>query len=86
MGAFQILYLQRSDGKIEIRGRLGTKEKNEPLPAQLDPTPGKDGISDYYRALSEDDAKHLEWRRKLGGMLAREIQGSSWQGKDGHLH
>jgi hypothetical protein len=53
----------------------GKKEKNEPTSDQLDPKPDKEGVSDFYRLLSPNDTKHLDWRRKLGGMLIREIGG-----------
>lgn len=73
MARFYPLYVRRSDGVLETVGKNKKREKNEPLPEQLDAKPDSKGVSDYYRPLSRDDAKHLDWRRKLGGMLIREI-------------
>lgn len=73
MARFHPLYVRRSDGVLE--GTQKKREKNEPTADQLDPTPDKKGVSDYYRLLSKNDAKHLDWRRKLGGMLIREVGG-----------
>ena len=33
-------------------------------------------------AITTDEAKHLDWRRKLGGMLAREMD---WKDKHAPL-
>lgn len=73
MGRFFPLYVRRSDGKENIVNRHKIKEKNEPTPDQLDRKPDANGISDYYREVDIDEQKHLDWRRKLGGMLAREL-------------
>ncbi|KAF2227143.1 hypothetical protein BDZ85DRAFT_293919 [Elsinoe ampelina] len=73
MGRFFPLYVSRSDGKINIVNRHKIKEKNEPTPDQLDRKPDANGISDYYREVDMDEQKHLDWRRKLGGMLARDM-------------
>lgn len=73
MARFHPLYIRRSDGVLETVGRDKKKEKNEPTAEQLDAKPDAKGVSDYYRPLSRDDAKHLDWRRKLGGMLIQEI-------------
>ena len=55
------------------------KEVNQPTSKQLDQKPDKFGVSDYYREVAIDEAKHLDWRRKLGGMLAREMD---WKDKN----
>ncbi|EKG20961.1 hypothetical protein MPH_01718 [Macrophomina phaseolina MS6] len=74
MTRYYPLYIRRSDGKLEtVHGKK--KEKNEPTPDQLNDTPDSNGVSDYYRPIAEDEAKHLDWRRKLGGMLMRELAG-----------
>ena len=31
------------------------------------------GQCDFYRLIEKDDAKHVDWRKKLGGMLLREV-------------
>ncbi|KAF2143929.1 uncharacterized protein K452DRAFT_285968 [Aplosporella prunicola CBS 121167] len=81
MTRFYPLYVRRSDGKLEtIHARK--KEKNEPTPEQLNSTPDANGVSDYYRAIAEDEVKHLDWRRKLGMMLIREIGGPEQQQKN----
>lgn len=70
----------RSDGCREtFTGRDGARELNEPSAAQMNDTPKppkntKDAapkflIMDYYKRLDPKDAKAVEWRRKLGGMM-----------------
>ncbi|KAK0120557.1 hypothetical protein ONS96_010761 [Cadophora gregata f. sp. sojae] len=70
----------RSDGCREtFTGRDGARELNEPSAAQMDDTPkppknSKEAapkflIMDYYKKLDPKDAKAMEWRRKLGGMM-----------------
>ena len=73
MARFYPVYVRRSDGKVEIVSKSKRRERNEPTDEQLDQKPDKNGVSDYYREVSPDEAKHLDWRRKLGGMLAREL-------------
>ncbi|RDI78289.1 hypothetical protein Vi05172_g11674 [Venturia inaequalis] len=73
MTLFNVIWLARSDGKMDIRGKNGLWEKNEPTSKQLDQTPDAKGISDYYRFTTSNETKHLDWRRKLAGMLAREL-------------
>lgn len=80
MARFYPLYVRRSDGKLEITGKGRLKEGNRPTDVQLDQRPNKDGVSDYYREVAPEEMKHLDWRRKLGGMLARELQ---WKDKTG---
>lgn len=76
MGRFYPLYVRRSDGKLEVAGHHKRKEFNQPLPEQLDTKPDANGVSDYYREVSIEESKHLDWRRKLGGMLARDLGAS----------
>ncbi|GAB7350788.1 hypothetical protein MBLNU459_g1329t1 [Dothideomycetes sp. NU459] len=73
MGRFFPLYVRRSDGKLETVNTHKRKEANQPTPEQLDMKPDANGTSDYYREVPMDEPKHLDWRRKLGGMLAREL-------------
>ncbi|RMZ29642.1 hypothetical protein D0859_06251 [Hortaea werneckii] len=81
MGRFYPLYIRRSDGKLEIVSRTSKrKERNEPTPEQLDQKPDKHGVADYYREVPLDEVKSLDWRRKLGGMLAREL---AWKDQAG---
>ena len=49
------------------------KELNQPTAEQLDSKPDATGTSDYYRVVTIDEPKHLDWRRKLGSMLSREL-------------
>ncbi|KAK3116212.1 hypothetical protein LTR53_003649 [Teratosphaeriaceae sp. CCFEE 6253] len=74
MARFKNVYARRSDGKLEILVKGKRKESNEPMPDQLDTTPDKHGVSDYYREVAPEEMKSLDWRRKLGGMLARELR------------
>lgn len=80
MARFYPVIARRSDGKREIIGKARKKETNEPTAEQLDQKPDRNGVADYYREVSPDESKHLDWRRKLGGMLAREL---AWKPKDG---
>ena len=73
MTRFYPLYVRRSDGKVEVTAKGKRQELNQPTSEQLDQKPDKNGVSDYYREVSIDETKHLDWRRKLGGMLAREM-------------
>ena len=82
MTRFYPLYVRRSDGKLEVIGKGKRRERNEPTEEQLDQKPDKNGVSDYYREVSMDESKHLDWRRKLGGMLARELD---WKDKNAQL-
>lgn len=76
MTRYYPLYVRRSDGKLEtVHGKK--KEKNEPTPDQLNDKPDSNGVSDFYRPIADEEAKHLDWRRKLGGMLMRELASSS---------
>ncbi|KAF9739244.1 hypothetical protein PMIN06_005269 [Paraphaeosphaeria minitans] len=69
---FWPIFAQRSDGKTVVNNK-GKPVRNGPTEAQLDRTPNEQGQSDYYRLIEKDDAKHVDWRKKLGGMLLREI-------------
>ena len=82
MARFYPLYVRRSDGKLEVVTKSKRKEVNQPTDEQLDQKPDKHGVSDYYREVSADESKHVDWRRKLGGMLARELD---WKSNDAQL-
>lgn len=80
MARFYPLYVRRSDGKLEIVVKGKQKELNQPTAEQLDQRPDRNGISDFYREIVQEEPKNLDWRRKLGGMLAREM---NWKDKSG---
>lgn len=69
---FWPIFAQRSDGRTVVNNK-GTPVRNGPTESQLDRTPNEQGQSDYYRLIEKEDAKHIDWRKKLGGMLLREI-------------
>lgn len=73
MAPFYPLYISRSDGKLEITSKSRKKELNQPTAEQLDSTPDSKGVSDFYIKLEDGNAKEVDWRRKLGGMLIREL-------------
>ena len=76
MGKFSPTYISRSDGMLETVTKHGgriTKEPNQPTAKQLDDKPKADGVKDYYREVAIDESKHMDWRRKLGFMLARDL-------------
>ena|SRR6187402_1269037 len=70
--SYRQCFVTRSDGQLTVIARDGTPEPNQPTAAQLDDTPimskGKHMV-DCYKQLADDDAKAVEWKRKLGGML-----------------
>ena len=80
MARFYPVYARRSDGKLEVVGKGRRKEMNQPTDDQLDQKPDKNGIADFYREVQPDEQKHIDWRRKLGGMLARELQAKDKSG------
>jgi len=68
MPQFHVIYCARSDGLKATK-----LEENGPTPDQLSKelkTDPKTGAKcyDYYRELNENDAKHIDWRLKLGAM------------------
>lgn len=73
MAPFYPLYVRRSDGKLEVKAGKARTEPNEPFKDQLDIKPNAQGISDFYRECKFGDAKEIDWRRKLAGMLMREL-------------
>jgi len=80
MPNFLPIYIRRSDGTLKYpAGRAGADKGeqkmiyNRPDPKYLDRTVGDDGSYNYYRELGQNDPKNIEWRRKLGGMLMREL-------------
>lgn len=77
MGVFNGLIPCRSDGAFDIRTKNGVKELNQPTASQLNATPDNSGNVDCYRRIEPESEKDVDWRRKLGGMLAdtlKEIQ------------
>ena len=77
---FYPLYIRRSDAKRFTKGKYGAKEPNEPTSEQLNADPDANGISDFYREIPVGEMKEIDWRRKLGGMLIREIGGKEHRG------
>lgn len=73
MAPYFPLYISRSDGKSEILTKARKKESNLPTNDQLDSTPDAKGNVDYFKELEAGDAKEVDWRRKLGGMLIQEV-------------
>ena len=82
MAPYLPLYISRSDGKLEVLTKSRKKELNKPTDEQLDNKPDAKGNKDCFKELELGDTKELDWRRKLGGMLIREIggqdQGGNW--------
>ena len=83
-----LVYLQLSDGKLEVsvkkseRGNTGRKrEANGPTQAQLQKVKDSKGLYTFYQKLKVSHPKHIEWRRKLGGMLMREFGKKESQSK-----
>ena len=80
MAIFYPVYVRRSDGKLVVQKSSSAKEQNEPLPEQLNTKPNAQGVSDYYRECQPGETKEVDWRRKLAGMLIREIGGPDTKG------
>lgn len=82
MAPYIPIYIARSDGKLEtISPKTRKKESNSPTEAQQDDRADAKGIIDFYKELDIGDAKEVDWRRKLGGMLMRETGEKGNQGK-----
>ena len=80
--SFWPIFAGKSDGQdvVNLKGRV---LRNGPTQEQLDDKPNDQGQRDYYREIKKDDPKHLDWRKKLGGMLLREIGGKQNEGEEG---
>jgi len=86
MAPYYPLFLRRSDGQLEIQTSSTVKELNKPLPQQLDTKPNSKGISDFYKLCDHGETKEVDWRRKLGGMLMREIGNKEPKGDESLTH
>lgn len=80
MAPYFPLYILRSDGKAEVLTKSRKKELNIPSDEQLDSRPDVKGNVDYFKELEVGDAKEVDWRRKLGGMLIGETGGKEHPG------
>ena len=60
---------------------FGAETDEEGAQDQLDRSPNGQGQCDYYRVIEKDDPKHVDWRKKLGGMLLRELGGKQHEGE-----
>jgi hypothetical protein len=81
MAPYWPLTICRSDGQFEVLTKANVKEVNQPTVAQMDDTPDANGNVDCYKKLEPDDAKAVDWRRKLGGMLMHLLGGKEHAGK-----
>lgn len=73
MASYKLIYLSSSDGKLDTTNKKKKKEANAPDPSVMVDTPNSKGVRDFYRLVDIGEPKEVEWRRKLGGMLMREI-------------
>lgn len=78
--SFYPIFASKSDGH-DIVNQKGSVLRNGPSQEQLDRSPNAQGQCDYYRLIEKDDPKHIDWRKKLGGMLLREIGGKQHEGE-----
>ncbi|KAI9754469.1 MAG: hypothetical protein M4579_004697, partial [Chaenotheca gracillima] len=81
MAPYLPVYVGRSDGKTEIVSKK-RKERNEPTEEQLDNSPDANGVCDFYKKLAGEEPKELDWRRKLGEMLMKEVGSKEHNGKN----
>ncbi len=80
MAPFNFIYIARSDGQLRVVTKSKKRELNQPTESQLDKAPDKKGVSDYYTKLIDGSPKDVDWRRKLAGMLMRELGGEEHKG------
>ena len=73
MASYRLIYPAASDGKLETTNKKKKKEANAPDASLMNDTPNAKGVRDFYRLVEVGEPKEVEWRRKLGGMLMREI-------------
>ena len=78
--SFYPIFASKSDG-LDVVNQKGAVMRNGPTQEQLDRSPNAQGQCDYYRLIEKDDPKHIDWRKKLGGMLLREIGGKQHEGE-----
>ncbi|KAI9787240.1 MAG: hypothetical protein M1839_003478 [Geoglossum umbratile] len=67
------IHVLRSDGMLEVATSSGRPLPNRPTDGQLDKTPNAKGVIDFYKKVNVNDAKETDWRKKLGGMLAKQL-------------
>lgn len=83
MAPYFPLYISRSDGRLETLSlKTKKKESNAPNAAQLNSNREINGNRDFYKAIEVGDAKEVDWRRKLGGMLMKEIGDKEHSGRE----
>lgn len=80
MTSFWPIFASKSDGQ-SIVNQKNKPVRNGPTEEQLDKKPNDQGQCDFYRLIAKDDPKHIDWRKKLGGMLLREIGGKQYEGE-----
>ena len=85
MTPFWPIFASKSDGQhiVNLKGR---PLRNGPTEEQLNTSPNDQGQRDFYRLIEKDDPKHQDWRKKLGGMLLREIGGKQHEGEERARH
>ncbi len=86
MAKFTELFVARSDGQSSYIGTNGRVVPNEP--PRKDTRPQADGSVDYYLRVENDDPTSQDWRRKLGGLLAKALgaQGTHARTRISTLH
>ncbi|KAI9772463.1 MAG: hypothetical protein M1840_000666 [Geoglossum simile] len=82
MPVYYKIHVLRSDGRLEITTSSGRPQPNRPLDSQLDKTPNTKGVIDFYKKVNVNDAKETDWRKKLGGMLAKQLGQAEHNGRD----
>ncbi|KAL6702561.1 hypothetical protein ACN47E_001344 [Coniothyrium glycines] len=80
MTQFWPIFASRSDG-VQMVNQKNKPLRNGPTEEQLNKKPNDQGQADYYRLIERDDPKHVDWRKKLGGMLLREVGGKQHEDK-----
>lgn len=83
MAPYYPLTVARSDGEPTVPTKQGVKEPNQPTEEQMSDKPDVAGNVDCYKKLGIEDAKHIDWRRKLGGMMMHLLGGKAHAGMPG---
>ena len=74
MAPLKLIYIGRSDGTLSTTVAKSKKqESNGPTKEQLEKRRGDNGVYSYYQELTIEDGKSIDWRKKLGGLLVRDM-------------
>ena len=79
----RLLRIQRSDGKRVVKDSKLRNVDNGPTTTQLQKVVDSEGNYNYYQELRIGSSKNMDWRKKLGTLLAEEYERQS---EEAHGH